>query len=393
MIALIKERTIVSIRDKTSLFFSFVFPVVLLFILGNMLANLDTADSPIGTIRLGVTVQTSEAYEEAAIDGFLDALSENADIEITYFDEAADAQAVVNGEYVTRAFHAYKYSDEETAQTVDTEDLTLDAAILFESPMEITITEGTDYTKNRAVQLMVQSFTREYTAAGLVSGRTPENLATLAQVMAADTSYSEMVDAGVNRTMMDYYAIAMIVMISFMGGGIGGASAFFEGKQDGTTRRVCASPISATKIYFGFISSSAIQGFLQSVVIMIPATFVYGAHYADKFTDNLLLLAFFVLMNVAVSAVCALIGMVVKFSPFTPLMAIFWVILFFSGTFSKEINIGIKLPPALAQEAAFDLTMFGRPEKVLVYMAVLAVLIIVFTLLGNLALRKKNLAY
>jgi ABC-2 type transport system permease protein len=100
--------------------------------------------------------------------------------------------------------------------------------------------------------------------------------------------------------------------------------------------------------------------------------------------------------GMAASCLFMLLGIFLKkLNPFLVLMPIMWVILFLSGTFSKEIFIpGVSdyLPPALIQSAAFDLTLFGHADKSVVVLVVSVVLIIAATIVGTILFNRKAVA-
>jgi ABC-2 type transport system permease protein len=99
--------------------------------------------------------------------------------------------------------------------------------------------------------------------------------------------------------------------------------------------------------------------------------------------------------GLAVSAVALVIGLAVRFSPIPLIMMIAWPMLFLSGTFSKEISIpGFSdyLPPAIIQQAAFDLTLFGQDGRCLTVLTISIAIILVATALGAALFNRKELA-
>jgi hypothetical protein len=120
------------IRDKSSLFFVIVFPILLTAILGNMLAELDNSDTPIGTINIAVYSVEPEtpasagleehmglSAENAAVSAFLETLSGHDGIEITKTTSANAARSEVKSGNA-------------------------DAAMVFSSPLGIEVSEGND---------------------------------------------------------------------------------------------------------------------------------------------------------------------------------------------------------------------------------------------------------
>ena len=90
-----------------------------------------------------------------------------------------------------------------------------------------------------------------------------------------------------------------------------------------------------------------------------------------------------------------LLGIVTKVPPAAFFQPVSWTLLFFSGTFSKEIYIeGFSdiCPPYLIQQAAFDLTLFSRPDGALIVIAVSLVCFVLFSALGIYLFSRKELS-
>ena len=376
--------------EKSSLFFSLIFPIMMVFVLGNMLSELDNPDTPIGTIRIAYCIEEEDPvkaeYDEyeyesvaanmgriaeaTAVRAFTDALADNDNIETVKVSDLDAARAEVDS---GRA----------------------DAAMIFETPLRISIAEGKDIYKNRAVNLIAQSFARSYAAFKAAAIHNPAIYMEIAEKGMSDfPGLTADKDLGVKRSMMDFYAVTMIVMIAFMGGGIGGASEMFFGRQNGSLRRATASTRSRARMFIETVLGVIPQNIMQTLIVMVPAALFLGAHYAKTWQENLLLFAFFILLGVAVSAVFMLIGLFVRSNPYMPIMALLWSLLFLSGTFSKDMSIkGFSefLPMNIAQRAAFDLTMFGRPEQLLSMMGVCAIIILASCLLGSVLFKRKEI--
>jgi len=347
-------------REKSDMFFALVFPIAMVFILGNMLAELDNPDTSIGTIHIAYHYDT----ETSAVRMFIDALAEHDGVTVS---EAANAEEMGDA----------------------------DAMMVFGSPLSISIAEGEDPYKNRAAMLMAQSFSQEYAAYAAVAGRSPEAFAELlAPGLTEFPSLTADKDLGVQRSMMDYYAVTMIVMIAFMGGGVGGAGDTFHARQNGALRRVSASPRGRARLFLESVVGLVPLNIMQTVMIMVPSVLFFGAHYAQAWHDNILLFAFFILLGLAVSSVFMLVGLFIRINPAMPIMAIMWSLLFLSGTFAREMTIeGFSeyLPMNIAQRAVFDLTLFGRYDQLLLAMGGCAVVLAVACAVGSALFRRKEI--
>ena len=368
-------------REKSGLFLTLIFPIMMVAILGSMLAELDNPDTPIGTLRIvyavdeglrvGSAAPGEAGFESAmAVETFTGALAESDGVELT---EAAGPEAA--------------------AAAVDAG--LADAAMIFEAPLGISVAEGEDIYKNRAVNLIAKGFARTYGTYAAVAMAAPGYYMEIAAKEPPDFStLTADKDLGVERSMMDFYAVTMVIMIAFMGGGIGGASDMFFARSSGMLRRITASPRSRVRLFLENVFSVVPQNIMQTLLVMIPSTLFLGAHYAVTWQQNLLLFAFFILLGVAVSAVFMLVGLFVRVNPYVPIMAVIWTLLFLSGTFSKEIFIeGFSeyTPMSIVQRAAFDLTVFGRPGQALACMGVFAIILIASCALGAILFKRKEI--
>jgi ABC-2 type transport system permease protein len=310
--------------------------------------------------------------EAAAVSSFIDGLADSDGIEMTMAAsaEAARSEAGSDG---------------------------ADVAMVFTSPLSIEVTEGGDVYKNRAAMLIAQSFAREYAAFKTAALSSPEVFAELARDgIPAVTGLVEDKDLGVSRSMIDYYAVTMIIMIIFMGGGISGASTTFLSRQDGSLRRVTASPRSRTRLFLDSVIGTLPQSMIQAGIVMVLSTAFMGATYASTWQGNLLIFGFFVLLSLAVAAVFLLVGLFVRVNPYIPLLAILWALLFVSGTFSKDMYIeGFSeyLPMTIAQQAIFDFTVFGRPEQLLNVLGISAVILFIACVIGSVLYRRKEIMF
>lgn len=352
-------------RDKANLFFILLFPSLLVFLLGNLLAFMDESDNAVGTMNVQYSVETTDPSGLAAIGAFLDGIGDNADFSIQKTDEIGQAKQLVS-------------------------EGKLDAAVVFEQPLGVSIYEGSDTIKNRALRSMFTAFSKTANAAATVQEKAPQALAGLGAEEGSE--FVQQKDLGVNRTMLDYYAVAMTVMILFMGG-MGGALSLQGERRDGTLNRLLVSPKNRAVLYVQKVLGSIPQAFLQVTVVMLSSTLLFGAHYAAAWQHNLLLFAMFFVCGLAVIAVCALVGIFIKVNAMVLMMPVFWGLMFLSGTFSKEIYVeGLtnRSPLYLIQNAAFDLTVFGRTQRVWVVLAVAAAVFLLALAVGTVLFLRKG---
>ncbi|MDR0936095.1 MAG: ABC transporter permease [Oscillospiraceae bacterium] len=334
MIYIIKKQFLILIRDKGSLFFTVLFPALLVMILGNMLDKLDNPDSVIGDINLQYIGINTKILPK--IDG-------------VSFIEAS-------------SFEAAKIAVEADAAT---------AAVQF-SERGIELYQGRDSIKNRALESVFRGI-----SIGAVN---------------SEKTFVQTKNLGYNRTMLDYYAVTMIAMIVFMGGGVSGASTVFEERKNGTLSRTAMSPKSRASLYFGTVLSFLPQSALQVICTMLPSILIFNAHYANTIAGNLLLFSMFFIVGISTCSVFALVGLFIKINPTMVIMPAVWALMFLSGSFAQDVYItGFSdiLPPRLVQNAAFELTIFGRYEKCVSAIIVSAFVLALSSVLGAIIFSRK----
>lgn len=323
-------------RSGTTLFFSILFPSLCTFFLGTLLESIEVADSVVGELNIAYCIETSD-YSADAFEEFILALDE---------EEVVNAEEITAGELESAA---EKYS----------------AAVKL-SGSEITIYNGTNDVQNRTVKALIDGYNQ--TAAAYMSVAETNPMA-LMSIELSEDSYVQPHDFGRTRTMMDYYAVAMTVVIVFFGSCIAGACTYTGERDDHTIDRLYSSPVSKTAVYFGKILGCMPLVLVQVGTVMIVSTLFFGAHYCATLGENLLLFAMFVCSSLALLGVGVLVNLLFpKMQPWAVLMPVLWVMLFFSGVFQKDIAIeGVTdyLPSRIILDAAFDLTVFSRTDKAL----------------------------
>ncbi|MDF2541653.1 MAG: type transporter [Herbinix sp.] len=361
---MIKE-TLEFLRDKTNLFFMLMFPLVLIFLLGNLLSSMDNSEEAVGEIKLHYLIETKNPMDTMAIESFIQQAGDNKSL---YFIESEDLTA--SKELAGK--------DEIAAVVVFTGE-----------PMEIAVYEGMNQIKNRTVSAILNSFVQTNHSIAAVMKTVPGNL--MLDNMPQD-DYIVQKDLGVKRTMLDYYAVSMLAMICFMSIMIG-AGAFVGERTNKTINRMIASPKNRTVMFLQQILGMVPQVITQIFVLMFVSVFVFKAHYAATLGNNIYLFFMFFVVTLSSIAVGAVIGLVIKTNPMAVLMPILWIMMFFGGTYSKELNIkGVTeaMPIYQLQQAAFDLTVFGRHEKVNNVILLCVILMISALIIGAFIFNRKE---
>ena len=176
-----------------------------------------------------------------------------------------------------------------------------------------------------------------------------------------------------------------------MRGGIGCFTSFGDERKNKTILRLIASPLKRTNIFMQKVFGMMLSAGIEIGVIMIVGTAFFNVHYANNFSDNLLLFLFFFISMMTLSCVGVSLGLLIKGNPLLIFGPILWLMMFFSGTFSKELYIeGVTpyIPIYQLQQAAFQLILFSKKEKVLFIILIELIIGITFTIFGVIKFNK-----
>ena len=367
------------LRSGSNLFFTVFFPCACVFFLGTFLESVEVSDGAVGELKIAYCIEGGDVYSKEAFEEFIGSLVNEGILSA----EKVSADKISGSAYDATAY--YGEADYSAAVELDGSD--------------IIIYGGRDEIKNRTVKAIFDSYNK---TAGAYMSVVVVNPAGLANVRISGSSGNDVnfvihKDLGTNRSMMDYYAVTMAVMILFMGSCIRGAGVYEDEHTNFTISRLDASPVSRTAVFFGKIIGSLPMVLIQILSVMLVSTLLFGAHYCDTVSGNLLLAAMFITASLAALSVGVFVNLIFPRIPAgLVIMPILWLAMFFSGTFAMDIHVpGLTecMPMYLIQRAAFDLTVFGRTEKVLRVIAVSLIIFAVMLVMGRLkanAGRKKS---
>lgn len=364
MLSLIIKQIREYFRSPANVFMGLLFPVLLVFFLGTMLQNLDIADYDIGEIKLQYSVTQTDEQSGKAFAEFLSNIS---------------------------MIKAEKASDEKTALSL-TDKGDIDAYIELKNG-EILLYSGRNKIANRALGSVLNSFIAVSDTYYKIASTDPSLLMNIGTDTDTEKTFVEQEGLGVTRSMMDYYAVSMAVMMIFMSHMIMGSTALKDEERIFTLQRLYLSPVGKVKLFFGKLIGILPSAVIGNAVIMLFSVFVFGAKYCDSFIGNLILFLLFSCCSLATIAVGMLIGVLIKIPAESIVIPLTWALLFFSGSFSKQVFIegfSDKLPPYIVQQAAFRLTLYGESGSALAVIAVCLAVTVAVSLIGAAIFRRKK---
>lgn len=364
MLSLIIKQIREYFRSPANVFMGLLFPVLLVFFLGTMLQNLDIADYDIGEIKLQYSVTQTDEQSGKAFAEFLSNIS---------------------------MIKAEKASDEKTALSL-TDKGDIDAYIELKNG-KILLYNGRNKIANRALGSVLNSFIAVSDTYYKIASTDPSLLMNIGTDTDTEKTFVEQEGLGVTRSMLDYYAVSMTVMMIFMAHMIMGSTALKDEERIFTLQRLYLSPVGKVKLFFGKLIGILPSAVIGNAVIMLLSAFVFGAKYCDSFIGNLILFLLFSCCSLAAIAVGMLIGVLIKIPAESIVIPLTWALLFFSGSFSKQAFIegfSDKLPPYIIQQAAFRLTLYGESDSALAVIAVCLAVTVAVSLIGAAIFRRKK---
>ncbi|MBS6472025.1 MAG: ABC transporter permease [[Eubacterium] siraeum] len=339
MLSLIIKQIREYFRSPANVFMGLFFPVLLVFFLGTMLQNLDIADYDIGEIKLQYNISQTDEQSGKAFAEFLSNIS---------------------------MIKAEKASDEKAALSL-TDKGDIDAYIELKNG-EILLYCGRNEIANRALGSVLNSFIA-------VSD-------TYYKIASTDPSLLMNTEADTGKSFVEQDAHMIM-----------GSTALKDEERIFTLQRLYLSPVGKVKLFFGKLIGTLPPAVIGNAVIMLFSVFVFGAKYCDSFVGNLILFLLLSCCSLASISVGMLIGVLIKIPAESIVIPLTWALLFFSGSFSKQVFIegfSDKLPPYIVQQAAFRLTLYGESDSALAVIAVCLAVTAAVSLIGAAIFRVKK---
>lgn len=347
-------------RQKANLFFAVFFPSILVFILGTLLEQWNVSEVEIPAIRVGYVAEE----EYPAFEQFLSEMEKEEMLKTVREQNLQTALEKMGTDY--------------------------SAVLLYDAEKEqLVLHRGKDQIINNTLQILLEGYASMEQAVMI----SYENGVPFTMEAGAPTEFVTAKKLGVERSMMDYYGVCMLVMILVMGGTISTATALYEFRKSGLFNRVAVTPAGKMKTFLFMVLGNMPMVAIEIGAIMLCSVFIYGGHYCADIKGNIVLILFFAIVGLTMEAFGAVIGLLVNVNPTGILVPLCWTMMFFSGTFAKDIfidGLSQRMPVYLVQQAAFDLTVFGNYGRVFTVGAGSLLGCIVFLMAGAVIFRVKK---
>lgn len=239
-------------RDRRTLLFMLGFPIVLMLILGLALTNAFSSEISVGDVKVAVKDATGGGSLSEAFAGFAKEVGKTG---VTFEPLKPGA----NGREEVENNHVSGYVE-----------LTNQGISLYGS--------SRDAIESNIVQGMLASFTDKYNAAAAAARIEPAKTEMVLATGGSDYIRELSVDANRTPGSVDYYALAMTVMVGMWAAM--GAGALIQGEVlRGTAVRLVIAPIRKSEIFVGKMLGGIISNLLCVMVIILFSKYVFKAYW------------------------------------------------------------------------------------------------------------------
>ncbi|HWO53930.1 MAG TPA: ABC transporter permease [Paenibacillus cookii] len=239
-------------RDRRTLLFMLGFPIVLMLILGLALTNAFSSEISVGDVKVAVKDATGGGPLSEAFAGFAKEVGKTG---VTFEPLKPGA----NGREEVENNHVSGYVE-----------LTNQGISLYGS--------SRDAIESNIVQGMLASFTDKYNAAAAAARIEPAKTEMVLATGGSDYIRELSVDANRTPGSVDYYALAMTVMVGMWAAM--GAGALIQGEVlRGTAVRLVIAPIRKSEIFVGKMLGGIISNLLCVMVIILFSKYVFKAYW------------------------------------------------------------------------------------------------------------------
>ena len=335
-------------KDVINLGVMVLFPIVIIFVLGNALGGFIDGNHDLDGDRFRIAVV-------AETDSYFSQFLQNE--EISHFLEAT---------FVDDQDEALLLLQEREAVLIVVEDN--DHALAVTLPQ----TAGT----GTLIPLSIIDSYSKIGAAMTIAMMQGGDLTELTSMMDANISVSQAPLGTRTPSGMDYYAITMMVMFMLFAG-YNGLELFKKSVLSETGNRMLTTPVSKPALLGGLVTAATVTSFLQGLSTVVFTWVVYGVHWGDRIELVLLTLFGLALFSNAF-AIFLLVLFKSANSANVAIQVLIFVMTFVSGGFGQMFAFGENVqrvvrfvPNMLAQTVIFGTAFGGNETRMMTDLSIL----------------------
>jgi len=334
-------------KDKIMVGVMVIFPLVLIFVLGNALGGFIEGNHDFDGERLQIAVVADENSP------FVEFLKSD---EISHFIEANLVENKDCALYLLEEHEIF--------------------LIAAEINGEISITIPQTANINGLIALSIIDSYNQIGSAMTIAMLEGGNFEELTTILEANIAITQAPLGIRTPSGIDFFAVTMLVMIMLFAG-FNGVELFNKAMLSHTGSRMMITPVSKPILITGLITAATVVSFVQGFITMAFTHFAYGVFWGDNWGIALLTLLGVVLFSNAF-AILLLVSLKNVSSANAAFQVLIFVMTFMAGGFGAPVNFGESferairfIPSNLAQTVLFTNAFGGNEQTMFTNLAIL----------------------
>ncbi|MCX7695378.1 MAG: ABC transporter permease [Caloramator sp.] len=363
-------------RDKTNLILLFIFPIIIIYILGTSLSS--TFSNEEVKIKADVAVINKDKGEfSKGFENYLKNERIKEFLNVSKFEAMDEAEKKLKKGEITAIIHINEDYSEKIKRGEK-------ASInVIENPIK-------NYRGN-IIRAIVESYINGLNTMEAVLSLNKGDLQY--QFIKATEGISLTKDLKVPRA-IDYYAVTMLIM-TIMYGTIIGCNSIGEGYFSRTIQRLKVAGIKNNQIFFGTLLGDFLWLFADSLIMLLITKFVYGVNWGNNYPLIILILILTCILSLSIGIlVYMLVGNQRIGDAILQILVAYFT--FISGGYVKlevEGTLIEKLqytsPSFLSQRAIFNTIYGGSFNETVQYISILSLLVLIMFAVSSLLGRRR----
>lgn len=253
----IKKEVLQNLRDKKAMFWMILFPIIMIFILGNALSSFfGNTSATVPKTRIVYSIH-KDTKETEKLENFFKDSKKELNME---FQKNNDKEFVLN-EIKRGKFDCYLDIEDEKNITVFSNDIKDFNAALVTNLLDI--------------------YSEKTNAIDSIATKNPQGLKFVDLNSKPNFVKVRSLEKVKKPTAIDYYSVTMITMI-ILYATLTGAMTILGERMRGTMKRIACSPMNRTVLFFGKLIGAFLIVTVQVAILVLFTKFVFKANWGDN---------------------------------------------------------------------------------------------------------------
>lgn len=271
---IVKKEVLQNLRDKKAMFWMILFPIIMIFILGNALSSFfGKEDLEIPKTNISYTIDKKSEDTDKLEDFFNDSKEE---LNINFTKEDNEKEAIEN----IKRGKLDCYLDIKDGENI----------IVYSNKIK-------DFNASLVTNLL-DIYMERNNAYKSIKENNPIGLQFVDFNSTPNYVKIKSLNKAAKPTAKDYYSVTMLTMIVLYGS-LTGAMTIIGERARGTMTRVVCSPVNRLKLFLGKLTGAFIVVTLQIAVLFLFTKYIFKANWGDNLTPIILIILSLIFMTIS----------------------------------------------------------------------------------------------